>query len=249
MPSASPAPSQPSSTADAPGPTPEPPAAGRPMRHRVRRTLSVALVALLALVALSGCARVQVALAVQPDDTVNGDVVVATPDGAPTGKGPQLSIPPDLAGDVEISPYQEDGYVGSKVSFSGLTFEQVGRLGEVAGIVGARGQLQLRRLGSRLVVQGRADLSTVPVDRADFQLKMSFPGDVLETNGDPDGSTVSWSFTPGEVTQINAAVSSTDPNAPSTVGWTLLLAALVVIASAAAVVLARRNRNPPVRHR
>ncbi|MET0189143.1 MAG: DUF3153 domain-containing protein [Pseudonocardia sediminis] len=222
-----------------PGRSPRP-SAGR------RRPLAVALVALLALLALSGCTRVNAGLAVQPDDTVNGDIVIATPDGAPGGKGPQLTIPPELADDVELTPYDEDGYIGSTVRFSGLTFEQLSRLSSVGGVAGGRADLQMRRVGGRIAVQGRADLTTVAVDRADFQLKISFPGEVVETNGEADGGTVSWQFTPGEVGQITASVASTDPNAPSTLGWTLFLGLLVAVAGGAAVVLARRNRNPPV---
>ena len=60
------------------------------------------LLAVLALLALTGCTRVQVALAVQPDDTVDGTIVVATPEGAPDGRGPQLEVPADLAGEVEL---------------------------------------------------------------------------------------------------------------------------------------------------
>ncbi|MBW0106678.1 DUF3153 domain-containing protein [Pseudonocardia sp. KRD-291] len=213
---------------------------------QARRTAVVVLVLLLSLAALSGCTRVRAGLAVQPDDTVNGDIVIATPDGAPGGEGPQLTVPPDLADDVELTPYEEDGYIGSTVRFTGLTFDQVSRLSAVGGVAGGRADLQMRRVGGRIAVQGRADLTTVAVDRADFQLKISFPGEVVETNGEADGGTVSWTFTPGEVGQINASVASTDPNAPSTLGWTALLAALVAVAAGAAVVLARRNRNPPV---
>ena len=170
----------------------------------------------------------------------------ATPDGAPGGDGPQLTIPPELAEEVEISPYDEDGYIGSTVRFSGLTFDQVSRLSAIGGVAGGRAELQMRRVGGRIAVQGRADLTTVAVDRSDFQLKISFPGEVAETNGEAEGGTVSWQFTPGEVGQISASVASADPNAPSTLGWTLFLGLLVAVAGGAAVLLARRNRNPPV---
>lgn len=225
---------------------PRPSTARTTTARRARSILVLALVAVLALAALSGCARVRAGMAVQPDDTVDGTVEIATPDGAPGGEGPPLSVPPDLADVVEVSPYEKDGYVGSTLRFSGLTFEQLGRLNLVGGVAGGRAELQMRRVGGRIAVQGRADLTTVPVDRSDFQLKISFPGEVVETNGEADGETVTWMFTPGEVGQINASVLSTDPNAPSTVGWTLLLGLLVAIAAGAAVLLARRNRNPPV---
>ena len=214
---------------------------------RTRRVVTATLVAVVALLTLSGCARVQAGLAVQPDDTVDGEVVIATPGGAPSGKGPEITVPPELADEVDVSPYSENGYVGSTVRFSGLTFEQVGKLNMLGGVAGGRAELQLRRVGGRIAVQGRADLTTVPVDGADVQLRINFPGEVVETNGEPDGGQVNWTFAPGEVGQINASVAAADPNAPSTVGWTLFLAALVAAAAGVAVVLAKRNRNPAVR--
>lgn len=223
------------------------PARGTRRPGRTRRVLTALVVAVLALVALSGCARVQAGLAVQPNDTVDGEIVIATPDGAPGGKGPELTVPPELADDVDVSPYSESGYVGSTLRFSGLPFDQLSKLNAVGGVAGGRADLELRRVGGRIAVQGRADLTTVPVDGADFQLKMNFPGEVVETNGDANGSEVTWAFTPGEVSQINASVASADPNAPSTLGWTLFLGMLVVVAAGVAVVLAQRNRNPPAR--
>jgi hypothetical protein len=86
----------------------------------------------------------------------------------------------------------------------------------------------------------------VSVDRADFQLKMSFPGDVIDSNGDIDDSTVSWVFTPGEVGDFNAVVAYADPNAPSPLNWTLMLTGLVALTAGAVVLVARRTRNPPV---
>ena len=223
------------------------PVAGTRRRGRTRRVLAVGLVAIVALLTLGGCARVQAGLAVQPDDTVDGEIVIATPDGAPSGKGPEISVPPELADEVDVSPYSEDGYIGSTVRFSDLTFDQVGKLNMLGGVAGSRAELQLRRVGGRIAVEGRADLTSVPVDGADVQLRINFPGEVVETNGDPDGGQVAWTFAPGEVGQINASVASADPNAPSTLGWTLFLAGLVVAAAGVAVVLAKRNRNPAVR--
>lgn len=204
------------------------------------------LVALLALLALSGCARVQAALAVQPDDTVRGEIVLATPEAAPDAPGPSFTPPPALADDVEVSTYRQDGYAGSVVRFSDLTFPQVGELITGAGAPGEQVALELRRAGNRVVVSGSVDLTTVDVDRADFQLKISFPGQVLDANGDADSGTVSWTFEAGEVGDIEAVVAFDDPQAPSPVNWTLGLAAVVALAAAAVVLLARRARNPPV---
>ena len=105
-------------------------------------------------------------------------------------------------------------------------------------------QFALRRAGNRLIVTGKADLTTVPVDKADFQLKITTGGEVLETNGDADAGTASWSFEPGKVGDVSAVIAADDPNAPSPANWAVLMVVLVVAASVAVVVLARRNRNP-----
>ena len=165
-------------------PVPFPLATSRPA---LRRALTLALALLVAFTALSGCARVRAALAVQPDDTVNGEIVVATPETGPDDPGPVISVPEEIADDVDVSAYRQEGYTGSLLRFSGLTFDQLGRLSAAAGPAGEKVQFSLRRAGNRLLVNGKADLTTVPVDKADFQLKITTSGEVLETNGDADG--------------------------------------------------------------
>jgi hypothetical protein len=209
--------------------------------------LVLSLALLVALTALSGCARLRTALAVQPDDTVNGEIVVATPETGPDDPGPAISVPDEISDDVEVSAYRQEGYTGSLLRFSGLTFDQLGALSAAAGPIGEKVRFSLRRAGNRLIVSGKADLTTVPVDRADFQLKITTSGDVLETNGDAEGGTASWTFDAGKVGDITAVVAVDDPNAPSPLNWTFVMAGLVAAAGAAVVLLARRARNPPVR--
>ena len=209
----------------------------------------LALTLLVALTALSGCARVRAALAVQPDDTVNGEIVVATPETGPDDPGPAISVPEEIADDVDVSAYHQEGYAGSLLRFSGLTFDQLGQLSAAVGPAGEKVQFAIRRAGNRLLVTGKADLTTVPVDKADFQLKITTPGEVLDTNGDAEAGTASWTFDAGKVGDVNAVISVADPNAPSPVSWTLLTATVVAIACGAVVLLARRTRNPPVHPR
>ena len=212
-----------------------------------RRLLPLLIALLVAGTALSGCARVRAALALQPNDLVTGEIVVATPEQNPDDKGPAITVPPDLESDVDVSTYRQEGYTGSTLRFDGLSFEQVGQLTQVAGPPGNRVTFQLRRAGNRLKVDGRVDLKAVSVDRADFQLKISFPGEVLETNGDDaENGTVSWTFTAGEVNDFNAVVAHDDPNAPSPLNWTIGLGLLVAAAAAGTVWYARQTRNPPV---
>jgi hypothetical protein len=218
----------------------------RAARARSRRLPALLLALLLLGAVLSGCARVRAALAVQPDDTVTGEIVLATPEKSPDDKGPTVTLPPELVSDVDVSAYHQDGYTGSVLRFSGLSFDKVAALTGAAGPAGDRVQFALRRAGGRVLVSGKVDLTTVSVDKADFQLKISFPGTVVETNGEADASTVSWTFEAGKVGDIAATVAYADPNAPSAVNWTLGLAGLVALVAAVVVLLARRSRNPPV---
>jgi hypothetical protein len=215
----------------------------------IRRSRAVVLV-VLAVVLLSGllggCARVRAALAVQPDDTVTGELVFATPAKSADDKGPTVTLPPDLASDVDVSAYRQDGYAGSVLRFSRLTFAQTAALTRATFPANDRVQFDLRRAGGRVLVKGSVDLTTVSVDKADFQLKMSFPGRIVDANGEVDSSTVSWTFTPGEVGDVSAMVAYADPGAPSVANWALGLGGVVALASLLVVLVARRNRNPPV---
>ena len=211
-----------------------------------RRLLPLLLALILVGTALGGCARVRAALALQPDDTVTGEIVVATPERGPDDTGPPIAVPANLKSDVDVSEYRQDGYAGSVLRFDSLTFDEVPQLIQAVGPGAGAVQFQLRRAGNRVQVSGRVDLKTVSVDRADFQLKISFPGDVLDTDGDDDAGTVSWNFTPGEVGDFNAVVAYDDPNAPSPVNWTIGLGLLVAVAAAGTIWYARRTRNPPV---
>lgn len=215
----------------------------------IRRSRAVALLLLTVLLLsplLGGCARVLGALAVQPDDTVAGQLIFATPAKSADDPGPSVTLPPDLAGLVDISAYRQEGYAGSLLRFSRLSFGQIAALTHATFPSGERVQFNLRRAGGRVLVTGSVDLTTVSVDKADFQLKMSFPGRVVDTNGETDSGTVSWKFTPGEVGDISATVAYADPGAPSALNWTLGLGGVVALAGILVVLAARRARNPPV---
>jgi len=201
---------------------------------------------LVVLTLLGGCARVRTALALQPDDTVVGEIVVATPEKGPNDPGPVITLPSDLSDEVEVSEYRQDGYAGSVLRFSTLTFTEVSTLATVAGPAGGPAPFTLRRVGNRVLVDGSVDLTRILGDRADFQLKISFPGEVLETTGDAESGTVSWTFKPGEVGDVTTIAAFDDPHSPSVLGWSLLLAAIVAAAVGAVAELARRTRNRPI---
>lgn len=201
-------------------------------------------VVLIVVLLLGGCARVRTALAVQSNDTVAGEIVLATPEIA--GPAQAVTLPPDLVSLVEVVPYREEGYVGSVLRFSALSFGQLSTLAEAAGPSGDAVEFTLRRVGGRLLVDGKVNLKSASGNFADFQLKISFPGEVLDHDGELEGRTVSWTFAPPEARDFTAVVAQDDPGAPSVLGWTLGLGAAVTLVALAVAVLARRARNPPL---
>lgn len=227
-------------------PSPRVPTASAPSARPPSHRAPVLLAIMLALVALlgTGCVRVRTGLALAPDDTVSGTIDIATPDGAPSGSGPPLQVPDALSGDVGIARYEQDGYVGSRVTFSGLTFDQVsGLLPTISPSTGSAVRLQLRRAGDRVVLTGQVDLTRVSAESADVQLKIAFPGTVRQTDGTVSQGVVSWTFPTGSVSEVNAVAEYPDPNAPSWVSWASLLGVLVLVAAGVAFVLAAGSRG------
>jgi hypothetical protein len=184
-------------------------------------------------------------MAVSPDDRVSGVVDIATPDGAPGGQGPPLTVPGDLSGDVSVERYEQDGYIGSRVRFEDLSFEDVTRIMPTISPSSTQAiRVQMRRAGDRVVVSGQVDLTRVSPESSDVQLKIAFPGTVRQTDGTATQGVISWTFQPGTVTDVNAVVEYPDPNAPSWILWALLLLAVVAVAVAIVVALAASSRTP-----
>ncbi|ONI87226.1 hypothetical protein ALI22I_22525 [Saccharothrix sp. ALI-22-I] len=191
---------------------------------------------LLALFSLTGCVRLHAAMALSQDDRVSGEITAATPPTQDNDPGPQLKVPNELASRVSTKPYKVDDYVGTQLSFSGLTFEEVRALSLATSASSSRYQLSFRRSGDLVTLSGSVDLTQVPPERADIQVKISFPGEIVDTNGrEEDNSTIAWSPKPGQASMLTATARYAGENSVSYFGWTMLVAALT--GSAALIVL------------
>jgi hypothetical protein len=184
---------------------------------------------------LSGCIRVHAALAVSPDDLVSGTLVVATVQ-VNDETGPTLTIPPELADRVRSEKYLQDNYVGQKVTFSNLRFVDLAQLTQSISEA-KQYRLSMRRAGSLVTLAGSIDLTQVPVDRADVQIKVAFPGSVSRTNGDEDDGTVSWAPKPGAVTEFDAIAQYSSAGS-GWVRWALLVGGAAMLAAVVAALLA-----------
>jgi hypothetical protein len=216
-------------------------------RQRTRRRL-LALVLLLLVVApsLIGCVRVRASITVSPDDRVSGQIGAAAIPRDDDDKGPQLLNNLPFAQKVAVSEYSRDDYVGSQAVFSDLTFAELPQLAsmsrDAAGV-----DISLRRAGDLVILEGRADLTTLSDPEADVSLSVAFPGEVTSTNGDQiSSSVVEWKMRPGVVSTMNAQARYTDPSARSFTGAAIWLgiASLLVAAAVGWLAYANRDQSP-----
>ncbi|WP_367130938.1 DUF3153 domain-containing protein [Saccharothrix sp. HUAS TT1] len=201
----------------------------------------------LALLSLTGCVRLHAAMALSSDDKVSGQITAATPPSRDNDPGPQLKVPEELAGRVTTEPYGADDYVGTRLSFNGLTFDEVKALSTATSASSSRYQLTFRRSGDLVTLSGSVDLTQVPPERADIQVKISFPGEIIDTNGEEeDNATIAWSPKPGQASTLTATARYAGANSVSYFGWTMLVAGLTggaaLIVLVLAIVARRRSR-------
>ena len=201
-------------------------------------------VLLLAAFALTGCVRLHAAMAVSQDDRVSGEITAATPPTRDNDPGPQLKVPEELASRVTTRPYQADDYVGTQLFFSGLTFDEVRVLATATSASSSRYQLTFRRSGDLVTLSGSVDLTQVPPERADVQVKIAFPGEIIDTNGrEEDNATIAWAPKPGQASMLTATVRYAGANSVSYFGWTMLVAGLTGGAALIVLVLALVSRR------
>lgn len=221
-----------------------------PARHRSSRTrlLTLLMLTLVVLPTVVGCVRVRVSITVSPDDRVSGQIVAAAKPRNADDKGPQLLNNLPFANKVAVSEYSRDDYVGSQAVFSDLTFAELPQLAnmnrDAAGV-----DISLRRAGDLVILEGRADLTSLNDSEADVSLTVSFPGEVTSTNGDQVSTEiVEWRLRPGVVSTMNAQARYTDPSARSFTGaaiW-LGLGSFVVAGIIGALAYMSRDQSPRV---
>lgn len=192
------------------------------------------------------CVRVRASITVSPDDRVSGQIIAAAKPTDADDKGPQLLNSLPFANKVSVSAYERDDFVGSQAVFSDLSFSELPQLAnmnrDAAGV-----DISLRRAGNLVILEGRADLTSLNDPDADVSLSVAFPGDVTSTNGSQVSSdVVQWTLKPGVVSTMNAQARYTDPSARSFTGaaiW-LSIAAFLVAGIVAGVAWVSRDRTP-----
>jgi len=214
-------------------------------RRRGIRVLCLSFVLVIVGLLAGGCVRVHAAIAVSTDDRVSGDVVIASLPSAQNSQGPQLTIPTTLAGQVTTKSYKADGYIGSELSFTNLTFTEVSELATAISNENGTYKITFVRSGNLVNLDGSVDLTQLSVPGVDVQIKVTFPSPPVREDGTLAGYTVSWTMKPGQVTSFSAADQYTLGNTRGWRFWSLALGGGGAIVSVFVVLLAlwARRRN------
>ncbi|MCB7135106.1 LppM family (lipo)protein [Cellulosimicrobium marinum] len=192
----------------------------------LRRRLGIgALFATLALF-LAGCMKMDMNLTLNEDDTADGTIIMAFSDefAESLGQDPQAlwdqmgsEMESDLPPGATQEPYAEDGYTGTKMTYTGQPISEMS--------TGSADELSITREGDEFVVSGTMDMSDEELgldgsdpstdemtrqmmDGFEVIISITFPGEVGETNGEVDGNTVTWRPVMGEVNEISARGSA-----------------------------------------
>jgi hypothetical protein len=192
----------------------------------------------------AGCLRARASVTISPDDLVSGDIIAAAKPKSSKDTGPQLetnNLP--FGRKIAVSNYNSDGYVGSQAVFSDLTFSELPQLAnlnpDASGL-----NISLRRNGSLVILEGRADLTSVSDPEADVELTVAFPGAVTSTNGDrAESDVVSWKLKPGVVSTMTAQARSADPSDRSFTDAAIWMGIVSFAAAGGVAYLAWSNRD------
>jgi hypothetical protein len=206
-------------------------------RDHVRRLIGLVVLGAALLVSLTGCVRIHAALAVSTDDQISGELVIAALPVSKDDDGPNLTVPHELAEKVRTEPYTADGYVGQKVTITGLRFTELTLLVDSISTL-RQYRLSFRRSGDLVSLAGSIDLTRVPKDRADVQVKIAFPGRVIRSNGDNTDGTISWSPKPTAVTEFSATAQYSNAAGVSWTQWVAIVGGGAIGVSVLVVLLA-----------
>jgi hypothetical protein len=222
------------------------------MRHRriLPRILAVGVLVL----ALAGCVRFQADLTLNPEDSVDGSIVVAVLVSEDTDEAREQAITAasqieaDLLGSlrdasgVTTTEYDQDDYLGSLIVFDDVAL--------VAFSGQSEDSLRIVRDGEEYVFTGALDFSgeAVPAEESDgdddnLTVVVTFPGAVTEHNGELSGSTVSWATALDQRLEMSARGSATPAGPPILLIAGIALAVLLVVGAVVAVLLFVRSRS------
>ncbi|MFD6665450.1 LppM family (lipo)protein [Micromonospora chalcea] len=238
------------------------------MNTRLRRSRAFRLAACLALVAiLSGCMQLNLGLTVNDDDTVSGQLLLTAPKSVLRQRNPDPAVAfaqlrpniPSLPPGAE-SRYEDATSYGIQITYRKTPLAQF--TSESVNLVRDddlyRFSLPLdpKKYGGMIGQQDPRQQQAFMTLMA-FEISVTFPGRVLDTNGTVTGRSVSWKVVANQPkpAELRAVAQAPPPPATSPAAvvtgngsfpWLPVVGAVVVlllVAAVALVLLMRRRRS------
>ncbi len=152
---------------------------------------------------------------------------------------------------VKTEPYDDGTFVGQKVTFDSAP------LSEFGSAASGSDALQIVREGDQFKVSGAMDLSSSTqqtgdpqmdqliqqaMQTADIRLSITFPGEIISSNGKVDGNTVTWEPKIGARTDLTA-VASAKSSSSSSLMFILIGAGVLIVLVVGAFAMSRRGKK------
>ncbi|MDG4839517.1 DUF3153 domain-containing protein [Micromonospora sp. WMMD967] len=239
------------------------------MNRRVNRgkALRVA-VCLILLAALSGCMQLNMGLTVNADDTVDGQLLLTAQKQVLSARNKNVpaafaelrqSIPALPAGEETL--YQDDTFYGSQISYrkaplAGFDTESV-KLVRDGDLYRFTLPLDPKKYGGK-VTQQNPQQQQAFLKLMSFEISVTFPGRVIDSNGTVNGRSVSWKVDANQDKPTELRAVAEAPPRPSAspaaagddgggVPWLLVGGGVLLLLLLAVVgVLLLRRRQPTV---
>lgn len=172
---------------------------------------------------LSGCVKLNIDLQVSANDTVSGNAIIALSDAlAGLAETDSENFGEGLysEGDgIRQIPYSEGGFTGTQIFFQGVPLEIFSQSNSEDDFI------KIVRQGDNLVTSGSFDLGDDGINSddadvlggdfiegilssSDISISISYPGEIIETNGKIEGNTVTWFPEFGSKNEIRAIVKA-----------------------------------------
>lgn len=195
----------------------------------------LALVCIPLVFLLTGCVKMDIALMVNKDKTMNGTVVIALADSiagldssgsssGTSGTGGLENLVDKKAKGVTVSKYHQGGFTGEKVTFNHSPLKAFSSASQKDGsfaidIKGNKafitGAMDLTSTGTSSSTSSSTDdaLAKAMFASAQFRISVTFPGKITKSTGEisQDRRTVTWNPAFGEKTDLATTVELDTP--------------------------------------
>jgi len=206
-------------------------------------------------VLLSGCLKYDLTLMVNDDDTLDGTLIVAVAREFAVGEdvlGRSGELTPSQ-GTVTKQAYEDADYIGSRYVISGVPISEIDALSSDSST-----RFALSHQGDEYLFDASLDFNlgasdSIPTDDSfSAMVAMTFPGEVLESNGTIDGNTVTWTQLRADaennLTARASAVGNGQAGSPldSKIAWWIWAlggAGVLAVAGLVIVLVLRKRRS------